>query len=124
MCRPLCSGFLQSFRQEQYFGLHYNLRDAQNIVLTQFDPHQQGLLEKRCGGVTIPAPFRLSETRDGRRQLRAERDLDQKNSELTFRPSTNESKRADRLHAVMGGTSSSGHYSFHRSVGRDEDLEA
>ena len=66
-----------------------------------------GLLEKRCGGVTIPTAFKLSESREGRRHLRHEQDLEQKNSEYTFRPETNESRRQDRLHAVMGGSSGS-----------------
>ncbi|CAD7950561.1 unnamed protein product [Amoebophrya sp. A25] len=61
----------------------------------------KGLLEKRCGGVTIPAPFRLSETREGRRMLRAEFEAERRLQEYTFKPRTLEGARAAQLERIL-----------------------
>ncbi|CAD7939132.1 unnamed protein product [Amoebophrya sp. A120] len=63
----------------------------------------KGLLEKRCGGVTVPRPFHLSETRDGRRMLRAEQEAEKRLQEYTFKPRTLEGGRTARLNRILDG---------------------
>jgi len=61
----------------------------------------KGLLEKRCGGVTVPKPFHLSQTRDGRRMLRAEQEAEKRLQEYTFAPKTLEGSRAAKLGRIL-----------------------